>query len=99
MQIIGRARLPLPQQIAPCFPTYDTEGKREFRTVAMAIIQAMCDARLLPKEAAIRSGSILNVPEGVRCTSCVCIGGCVYYLQTVCVRIYVCVVNSSADLC
>jgi hypothetical protein len=57
------------QAIAPCFPTFDAEGKKEFRNVAQKLIQSLCDAQLLPKECGIRAGSVLNVPEGVRCAA------------------------------
>ena len=55
-----------PQRLKHCFPTYDVEGKKEFRTVATAIIQELCDKQLVTKECAMRAGSVLNVPEGHR---------------------------------
>lgn len=61
------------QAIAVCFPTYDAEGKKEFRMVATRIIQSMCDARVLPKEAGVRAGTVLNVPEGTRCVVNACL--------------------------
>ncbi len=54
------------QKLKHCFPTYDVEGKKEFRAASLTILQDMCDKQLITKECLIRAGSVLNVPEGHR---------------------------------
>ena len=69
--VVHRLWLVVPRQrLSRCFPTYDVEGKKQFRVEAMAIIQELCDKRLVTKECTVRAGSVLNVPEGHRYVRC-----------------------------
>lgn len=53
-------------RINTVFPTYDPAGKRQFRSVAQAVIKKLCADNVLPRECGTRATSVLNVPNGHR---------------------------------